>query len=74
MDPIYYLDHAQRYPDLSEDERKEYPDEIKLPGRSPIKRERSFADLTKEEWDRYGPYLIHIAAKDIRFSQLSSYR
>ena len=64
-DRVFYDDHAERYPNLSSMERNEYPDEVKLLGIPMIKREKNFSEMTHEDWQRYGPTYIRLAAKDI---------
>lgn len=73
MDPIFYDGHKERYPHLSEDERMERPDEVRVPGRPPIKRIKNFSEMTEEDWDRYGPTFIRLAAKDIPLSRAEIY-
>ncbi|MDO8486327.1 MAG: hypothetical protein Q7S77_01340 [Candidatus Staskawiczbacteria bacterium] len=62
---IFYPDHDQRYAHLPPRVREEYPDEVKLLGIPTIKREKKFAEMTREDMDHYGPTFIRLAAKDI---------
>lgn len=68
----FYSDHAQRYPDMSEDERKLYPDEIYFMGW--IKREKTLAELRAEPKGKgYDPDIILLAAKDVRLDRAMLY-
>lgn len=73
MKPIYYADHAERYAHFDEDTRKEYPDEVYVPGWGIIKRVKDYKDMTKEDYRRCCVDLIRLAAKDIPLSRATPY-
>lgn len=74
--PVYYADHAERYAHLSEDERKQYPDEIEFldidinhhlkPTGRRWRRTKKLSEMTVEDRRRYGPDGVAYAAVDIR--------
>ncbi len=77
---VYYGEHGERcivnYDDPSRYKQKlppgakwDYPDEVQLIGIPLIKREKTSDELTKRDWDRWGPTYIRYAAKDIPLSQ-----
>ncbi len=72
-EPIYYEDHAERYAHMSELERLQYPDELYVPSWGIIKREKNLADMTHEDYLRYGPDMIRFAAKDVPLSRAEIY-
>ena len=74
MRGIYYVDHAERYAHMGEDERKEYPDEVVWSKYAPpIKRVKNLRELTEEDMKRYGADLIRLAAKDVPLSRATPY-
>lgn len=63
---IYYADHAERYAHMSEEEREDYPDEVRM-GYEVFKRTKLYAELTKEDLGgSLDPFLI---AKDLPVSK-----
>ena len=58
---------------MSEDERKEYPDEIGFTDGPPIKRVKKLKEMTREDSKKYGMRYIRCAATDVRLSDLEEF-
>lgn len=61
MELIYYPNHAERYAHIPEEEREEYPDEVRI-GWTVIQRTKLFAELTREDLGGLDPCLV---ARDV---------
>jgi len=72
LEKKYYSDHAQRYPNMSDDERKLWPDEVYFMGW--IKREMTHAELCAlPKGNRPDPDVILLHAKDVRMDCATRY-
>lgn len=69
MEPVRYDAETKCYVAIDERdrERRRFPDAVRTPEGSIIKREKKFSEMTQEDYDKYSVFLIRYAAKDIAF-------